>query len=282
MKAYNLDRAIDGVHTSSANYGRAVWTNVPPGTMTLDLQESTAVTRVRLLNYDWDFRIHRYTIESSLDGSAWSPLVDASEGLHAGWEEWATNRTARYLKLTGLSNSASANVAIAEWEVYGTRSMPVARRADPARMARAMPGTVANENLDLGGLAEAEEAFDGVGFANPAVWARSGAGDWHAAPELVDGDGVRPWTGDPEALSWAIALDFGESLPLRNLDILFAGEPWPEIGRMGTDDLLEWFDLDGIADGPVSCRAIYLYFRGEGSGTPPSVREVRWEIDLPF
>jgi len=110
---------IDGIHTASTSYGFAVWTNVPPGTMTLDMKAPTAVTRIRLLNYDWDSRVHRYTIESSLNGTNWSMWVDASTGAHMGWEEFASTRTARYLKFTGLSNSVSKNVCLAEWEVYG-------------------------------------------------------------------------------------------------------------------------------------------------------------------
>ena len=64
--------------------------------MTLDLRGTATVTRVRLLNYDWTYRIHRYRIESSLNGRTWTSLVNASTGSHAGWEDWAiASRKAR-------------------------------------------------------------------------------------------------------------------------------------------------------------------------------------------
>ena len=119
---YTPERAIDGIHTSSANYGYPVWTNVPPGTMTLDLKEATTVARIRLLNWDWGYRVHQYRIESSLDGSSWSAVVDASAGEHFGWEDWAVdNQSIRYLRFTALSNSANRYVCIAEWEVYAAK-----------------------------------------------------------------------------------------------------------------------------------------------------------------
>ena len=121
--AFSPERAIDGVHTSSVNYGYPVWTNVPPGTLTLDLKAATALARIRLLNWDWGYRVHQYRIESSLDGAAWSPLVDASAGGHTGWEDWAVEgQSARYLRFTALSNSANRYVCIAEWEVYAART----------------------------------------------------------------------------------------------------------------------------------------------------------------
>jgi hypothetical protein len=113
---------IDGVHASSANYGYVVWTNQSPGTLTLDLQAEATVSRVRVLNWDWVHRTHRYRIESSLDGTTWSVLAEASQGGRHGWDDWAVpGRLVRYLRLTGLSNSANSFVCISEWEVYGTR-----------------------------------------------------------------------------------------------------------------------------------------------------------------
>ena len=126
-QAYSPDRAIDGVHASSVNYGYPIWTNpASPGTMTLDLKVATAVSRIRLLNWDWGYRSHQYRIESSLDGTSWAPLVDASAGEHRGWEDWAVaDRTVRYLRFTALSNSVNRFVCIAEWEVY---ALPVEPR----------------------------------------------------------------------------------------------------------------------------------------------------------
>ncbi len=69
---------IDGIHVASTNYGYTIWTNDPRGYVTLDMKQSMLLSRIRLLNWDWVYRAHRYTIESSEDGANWSPLVDAS------------------------------------------------------------------------------------------------------------------------------------------------------------------------------------------------------------
>ena len=119
-KATNAALAIDGVHTSSANYGAAVWTSTPPGTLTLDLKTTTTVSRLRLLNPDWTCVSQRYRIEGSRDGAAWNLLADASAEGRCGWDEWMVSGVARYLRFTGLSNSANSSVGVAEWEVYGT------------------------------------------------------------------------------------------------------------------------------------------------------------------
>ena len=125
------DELIDGVHVSSVNYGFTIWTNEPQGTMTLDLKVTSTVSRVRLLNWNWVYRIHRYTIESSVDGLSWSPLIDASEDDRQGWDDWAVaDVTARYLRFTGLwSSEHRAAVSISELEVYGTRDLSDLPRA---------------------------------------------------------------------------------------------------------------------------------------------------------
>ena len=125
------DELIDGVHASSVNYGFTIWTNEPQGTMTLDLKVTSTVSRVRLLNWNWVYRIHRYTIESSVDGLSWSPLIDASEDDRQGWDDWAVDDvTARYLRFTGLwSSEHRAAVSISELEVYGTRDLSDLPRA---------------------------------------------------------------------------------------------------------------------------------------------------------
>ena len=152
--AVSPSRLIDGIHTDRDNYGYTVWTNVPPGSMTLDLHATTVVTRVRVLNWDWDNQVQRYTIESSLDGTTWTnQLVDASEGEHVGWEDWPiASQPARYLRLTGLSNSANANFCIAEWEVYeGNRSGMVLSVTPSNRAVFAETGTVTFSITNTGG-----------------------------------------------------------------------------------------------------------------------------------
>jgi hypothetical protein len=116
----------------------------------------------------------------------------------------------------------------------------------------------------------------------PLAVARGSDTDWTAAPSLVDGDTNTLWTGNADATSWTIALDFEESISLKSLNIVYEGGPWPEVVWLGTDNMLEWFDLEQVSAWPVSCRAIYLIFRGDGSGTIPVIREIQWEGDLPL
>ena len=119
----NASRAIDGIHASSANYGSVVWTNDPPGTLTLTLKDPSTVSRIRVLNWNWLYPVlHRYVIESSLDGTNWTVWVDAGATGRHGWDEWEVPEQAtRHLRFTGLENSANQLVCVSEWEVIGKR-----------------------------------------------------------------------------------------------------------------------------------------------------------------
>ena len=130
-KAGLLAQLIDGIHDVAGNYGYVVWTNNPPGAFTLDLHAATAVSRIRLLNWDWVYRVHRYQIEGSLDGTNWMLVADASAEDHHGWDDWPVADVAvRYLRFTGLADSANSTVCLAEMEVFGARA--AVRRASTA------------------------------------------------------------------------------------------------------------------------------------------------------
>ena len=115
-----VGQMVDGVHNVSTNYGWTIWTNVPPGTLTLDMKQTMILSGIRLLNWDWIFRTQRYTIESSENGVNWTPLVDASGEDHLGWDDWALEEeSARYLRITGLTNTVNQCFLVSELEVYG-------------------------------------------------------------------------------------------------------------------------------------------------------------------
>ena len=118
-QASNPGFAIDGVHTAATAVATATWTSAPPGTLTLDMKGTSVLSRVRILNPDWTVAAQRYCIEGSPDGEDWSLLADASQDAHIGWDEWEVDGVARYLRFTGLSNSTSSSVGLAEWEVFG-------------------------------------------------------------------------------------------------------------------------------------------------------------------
>ncbi|HPT17149.1 MAG TPA: lamin tail domain-containing protein, partial [Kiritimatiellia bacterium] len=119
------EQLIDGVHASSVNYGYVVCTSATPGTITLDLKAISTVSRVRVLTWDWVRLVHRYTIESSSDGSNWTTLIDATSEDHHGWDNWTVaNVAARYLRFTGESTTQGQGaLSVPELEVYGTRDL---------------------------------------------------------------------------------------------------------------------------------------------------------------
>ena len=43
--------------------------------------------------------------------------------------------------------------------------------------------------------------------------------------------------------------------------------------------VVEWVNLDEVAVLSVDCRAIYLFFHGEGVSPSPSIREIEWKIE---
>ncbi len=248
------EQLIDGLHTSSANYGYVVWTNLAsPGTMTLDLKATTTVSRVRLLNWDWDCRQYRYRIETSLDGAAWTDLVDATAEEHAGWEDWAVaDREARYLRFTGVSNSANQWVHLAEWEVFGTRV--AVRRSSSAAKA---------------GISDAEPLPVVVATSDDEAGHENG---WTA----VDGDPETVWEGAAGAGSWHIAIGYASPIQVDDVEVQLAEGSLTHIQFMYSMDAESWSPLpDDPADPPVWLNYLWLLFPSDGTASVPRVREIR-------
>ena len=253
-RAYQLPLAIDGQHLSSTNYAFTVWTNDPPGAMTLDLGTLQNLAQVRLLNWDWSPRFHRYRIDSSEDGTTWSLLADASAGEHRGWEDWAANgRAARYLRFIGLSNSANSAVCIAEWEVYGAppevKGMLSAPAPAPGLVPEPFPLTVVTSD-------------DGPEHTN----------GWAA----VDGDTNTVWEGRAGAGGWHIAVGYDATLVLTNLVVDVAEGSATRMQclySLDGEDWREWPE-DAAAD-PVEANYLWLLFPGENEDSPaPRVIEM--------
>ena len=251
-RAYQLPLAIDGQHLSSTNYAFTVWTNDPPGAMTLDLGTVQNLAQVRLLNWDWSPRFHRYRIDSSEDGTTWSLLVDASAGEHRGWEDWAAyGRSARYVRLTGLFSSANSAMCIAEWEVYA--APPPAKRAPAATAklsgAEPFPLTVVTSD-------------DGPEHTN----------GWAA----VDGDPNTAWEGRAGAGGWHIAVGYDATRAMTNLVVDLAEGAATRmqcLHSLDGEDWLEWPE-DAAAD-PVEANYLWLLFPGEDEESPaPRVIEI--------
>ncbi len=260
MKASRPELVIDGIHLSSGNYGHTGWTNEPPGTMTLDLKRTAALARVRLLNWDWLYRVHRYRIEASLDGKAWSLLADASGEDRHGWNDWsAGGRLARYLRFTGLSNSVNQSVVIAELEVYGE---PVAAR-------RNLPDGTAEVRTF------AKAATTAALFPVTVVTGDDGpdhTNGWAA----VDGDLETAWVGAQGAGGWYIALEYDLPLVLSNLLIEVMEGSVTEYQGLYSENAEDWQPLPGELDThPVSLNFLWLVFPDNGTEAVPQVIEIQ-------
>jgi hypothetical protein len=256
---WGATKLIDGIHLASTNYGYTVWTNVPPAAMTLDLKVPTAVSRLRLLNYDWDARIHRYRIESSLDGTTWSNLVDAGTGEHMGWEDWATNRTARYLRFTGLSNSANKAVCLAEWEVYGGNTTAKRSFVVPEnKSASSQDGFVAMESEPVSVVTS-----DDVAPNYESGWA------------AVDGDSKTAWVGQKPG-GGHLVVEYAPALKLKTLGVDLAEGSLTNIEYLYSLDAQDWQPLPmDIESNPVSLNLLWLLFPDDGTTAVPKVLEIR-------
>ncbi len=257
-RAYFMPYVIDGTNTVLSQYGYTIWTNEEPGSLTLDLGAARDVAQVRLLNWDWTYRTHRYIVETSVDGANWTLLADASTGLHHGWEEWpATAGAFRYLRFTGLSNSANAAVCLAELEVWGTR--PAARRSVAA----------------VSSVSEASAAF-GVGLVEPEpvlVLTSDGAEDetvWNA----VDGDDETAWIGQKVGGGY-IVVEYQPVLELSALEVVMAEGSLTNVQYLYSADAQNWQPLpDDLDSNPISLNYLWLIFPDDGTAAVPQVLEI--------
>ncbi|MGD9612549.1 MAG: discoidin domain-containing protein [Kiritimatiellia bacterium] len=254
VRANRPGQLIDGVHAVSTNYGSAVWTTVPAGTITLDLQGAQTVSRVRLLNWDWMQRTQRYVIEASTDGADWTPLADASGSDRSGWDDWAVaDQTIRYLRLTAVTNSGGTQVVVAELEVYGTRA--------PVRRSVAAPAAPAS-----GSVVEESEPV--------AVLTSAGPEDetgWNA----VDGDDATAWVGQSAGGGYLV-VEYQPTLALAGLEVDVTAASLAAAQVLTSLDGQTWQPLpDDLEENPVSLNFLWLVFPDDGSGAAPEVIEIR-------
>ena len=253
-------QAIDGIHAASVNYAYVNSTSVPPGALKLDLKASKTISRIRVQNWDWTYRVHRYTIESSENGVDWTPLVDASGEDHQGWEEWTVSATARYLRLTGLSNSANYVVCFPEWEVYG----PAVRRA-------AAPEKI----LDAKAASRTAVSAASVSEALTVVTSDDVAPDYESGWAALDGDPETAWVGQ-KAGGGYILVEFGPALELSGLEVDLAEGSLEDIEYLYSADAVEWQALpEDLEANPVSLNFLWLLFPDDGTGAVPNVIEIR-------
>ena len=255
---------IDGMHTNNANYGYTIWTNEPPGTMTLDLKQGMAVSRVRLLNWDWAPRFHRYTLESSVDGTNWAILADATLEDRHGWDDWpVADETIRYLRFTGLSNSANQAVLISELEVYGTR--PAVRAAAPAKGLAPAVVPAAAPAAARRVWAEESEPVQVLTSDGP-----EDAAGWNA----VDGDPETAWTGQ-QAGGGYVVIEYAPVLKLTTLDVYLGEGSLANAEILYSLDARDWRPLpDDLESNPVELKYLWVVFPDDGTADVPQVLDI--------
>jgi len=109
--------AVDGHITGG------YWSASPaPQWFRIDLQSVHQVNGVWLFPYYGDGRYYTYKVEGSLDGQTWNMLVDASSNTrpssYRGYRHQFPSSSARYIRVTMLSNSANIGVHLYEVRVY--------------------------------------------------------------------------------------------------------------------------------------------------------------------
>ena len=239
-RAANVALVIDGVHASSSNFGQMLWTNDPPGTMTLDLQAEKAISRIRLLSWDWTYRAQRYQIEASVDGANWVVVADASTGDHNGWEDWdVSGQTYRYLRLTGLCSSANPYMVISELEVYAA-PVPAVRR------------TLA-----------AKSSLKAVASEVVSVLTSDGAAD------------ETGWVGQKVGGGYVV-VEYAPALTLKSLEVDLAEGSLTNIEYLYSADAVNWQPLpEDLESNPVEVNYLWLVFPDDGSDAVPQVLEIR-------
>ena len=245
----------------SRRYGSTVAYNV-------DIPDGRYTVRLHFAELYWNVpgkRIFNVSLEGQPALTNYDIVADA------GAMNRAVVQTFENVEVTGgLQIQGVGLVGVAQFngiEVISAQTVPVRKATGAKSLARASAGVPA--------AAAVPEAW-------PLAVARSGNGEWTEAASLVDGDTNTVWTGAAGAESWTVALDFEEPVSLESLQIDYAGAAWAEVGVVGTGDLVEWYNLEDLEELPVACRALYLSFRGDGSGSVPAIREINWEGALPF
>ena len=260
-KAYFMPYVIDGTNDVISQYGYTIWTNDPPGTMTLDLGAAATVSRVRLLNWDWTYRAHQYVIESSADGEIWAMLADASAGEHHGWEDWAVaGESIRYLRFTGLSNSANTAVCISELEVYGERA-PLRRSVAPAQTGvSGDSGSVEGGSFPL--ESEPVSVLTSEGVEDETGW------------NAVDGDEETAWIGQ-KAGGGYLVVEYQPALELSALEVDMVEGSLTNFQVLVSTDARNWQPLpDDLESNPISLNYLWLIFPDDGTDAVPHILEI--------
>ena len=123
--------AVDGISDRSS----AWWAAPRPQWLQVDPEKTAHIGSIELFTY-WDGgRSYQYTIETSLDGKAWTKVVDMSgnekPATAAGERHVIRPVEARYVRVNMLHNNANEGVHIAEIRVFPPKNGETPKRGCP-------------------------------------------------------------------------------------------------------------------------------------------------------
>lgn len=112
-------KMLDGDTSGYSGSSGLAWFSIP-GSVTVELPETARVAETRILLFDLDGRTYTYTVETSEDGKTWEPAADHRAAPVHGWQaDVFSPRAARFLRLTGLTNSTGQPLMqVVEFEAY--------------------------------------------------------------------------------------------------------------------------------------------------------------------
>ncbi len=118
LPAYPASAANDGRKRDTNRYWATDVHNDPNPWWQVDLENSTVVGRVVVVGFFGDERRYGFTVESSLDGTAWETLAqqppDGAFSTSEGYECTFPPRTIRYLRIRQTHNSANTGRHLVE------------------------------------------------------------------------------------------------------------------------------------------------------------------------
>ena len=195
------EMAVDGISDRSSAWWAAPW----PQWLKVDLEKTARIGSIELFTY-WDGgRSYQYTIETSLDGKAWTKVVDMSgnekPATAAGERHVIRPVDARYVRVNMLHNNANEGVHIAEIRVYppknGETPSADVRAAAPQPIDSTPEAVARREKLySVDGLAEltgkSSPLKDGMNidfFGDSITWLNSYIGRMNEA--IAHGEGTK-------------------------------------------------------------------------------------------
>ncbi|MDQ1658327.1 MAG: hypothetical protein QOD41_3410, partial [Cryptosporangiaceae bacterium] len=135
-----------------------------PQWLQVDLGAAAAISRVTL---NWEAAYARaFTIQTSADGSTWTPVYSTTTG-PGGAQDLAVTGSGRYVRLTTTQRATQYGVSLWEFGVYGS-----AGQAAPCGTANAAQGRPATASSSESAATPVSAAVDGnTGSRWSSVWA---------------------------------------------------------------------------------------------------------------